>query len=63
MRGILIALLVLGSLAVVAPAEAHVAGCEWGDVYCWAKCEVTHVKYYFTQYHDCYWTTGPYPIP
>ena len=63
MRGILFVLLVLGSVAVVAPAtvSAHDAWCNFGDMYCWAKCQVNHVKTYLTDEHSCRWMIGPGP--
>ena len=63
MRGILIALLVVGFVAVVAPATAtaHEAWCNFGDMTCWAKCQVNHVKNYLGEDHACRWAIGPPP--
>lgn len=63
MRGILIALLVVGFVAVVAPAtvSAHEAWCSFGDMTCWTKCQVGHYTNYFGQPHSCRWAIGPPP--
>lgn len=61
MRALLLALLVVGSLAVVAPATvpAHEVACAWGDMGCWTKCQAGHVKTHVTEEHKCRWVFGP----
>jgi hypothetical protein len=61
MRAILLALLVLGTVAVLAPASAHEVSCVWGDWMCWSKCQVGHVTNYLDQPHACRWLIGPLP--
>jgi hypothetical protein len=63
MRAILLALLVLGTVAVIAPApaSAHEVSCVWGDWTCWTKCQVGHYTDYLNQPHSCRWIIGPLP--
>lgn len=63
MRGILLALLVVGFVAAVAPAtvSAHESSCHFGDMTCWAKCQVGHYTNYLDQPHSCRWVFGPGP--
>lgn len=61
MRAILLALLLLGTFAAVAPtAAAHEVDCVWGDFSCWTKCQVSH-RLQTSPDHQCRWIFHPGP--